>query len=40
LPVSSAAFTVFSKTFGVEAYEYTNMKSLETANGKFRNFHL
>jgi len=40
LPVSSAAFTEFSKAFGVKGYEYTNIKSLETAKGKFKNFHL
>jgi hypothetical protein len=31
LPVSSAAFIEFSKAFGVEDYEYTNIKSLEIA---------
>jgi len=40
LPFSPVAFTQFSKAFGVEGYEYTNIKSLETANGKFKNFHL
>jgi hypothetical protein len=31
LPVSFAAYTEFSKTFGVEGYEYSNIKSLEIA---------
>jgi hypothetical protein len=39
LAVSSAAFTEFSKAFGVECCEYTNIKSPEIANGKFKNFH-
>jgi hypothetical protein len=40
LPVSSAAFAEFSNTFGVEGYEYTNIKFLEIANGNLKNFHL
>jgi hypothetical protein len=31
MPVSPATFTEFSKAFGVEGYEYTNIKSLEIA---------
>jgi hypothetical protein len=40
LPFSPAAFIEFRKAFKLDGYEYTNIKSLEIANEKFKNFHL